>query len=66
MEDKLVKMGLAFIGIGCIGITNAYGKYMYSRGMVDADKFYKTVLDADSRLIHSLVEKLQKVEGSQK
>lgn len=66
MEDKLVKLGLMFIGVGCIGITSAYGKYMYSRGMKDADKFYKPVLDADSRLIHSLLEKLQKAEGSQK
>lgn len=66
MEDKLVKMGLAFIGIGCIGITNAYGKYMYNKGLIDADKFYKPVLDADSKLIHALVEKLHKAGESQK
>ena len=66
MDDKLVKMGLMFIGIGFIGITNAYGKYMYNRGLTEADKFYKPVLDADHKLIHALVEKLQKAEGSQK
>lgn len=66
MDEKLVKMGLMFIGIGCIGITNAYGKYMYSKGLADADKFYKPVLDADSKLIHTLVEKLQKAEESRK
>jgi hypothetical protein len=66
MEDKLVKMGLAFIAIGCIGITNAYGKYMYGKGLTDADKFYKPIMDADSKLIHALVEKLHNAEGSQK
>lgn len=66
MEDKLVKMGLAFIGIGCIGITNAYGKYMYNKGLADADKFYKPIMDSDSKLIHALVEKLHKAGESQK
>ena len=66
MEDKLVKTGLLFIGISCIGVANAYGKYMYNKGLTDADKFYKPVLDADNKLIHDLVEKLHKMEGSQK
>jgi hypothetical protein len=66
MEDKLVKMGLMFIGVGCIGVANAYGKYMYNKGLTDADKFYKPILDADSKLIHALVEKLHNAEGSQK
>ena len=66
MDEKLVKMGLAIIGIGCVGITNLYGKYMYSKGLNDADRFYKPILDADSKLIHALVEKLHKAEESQK
>ena len=66
MDDKLVKMGLTFIAIGCVGITSAYGKYMYNKGLTDGDKFYKSILDADSKLIHALVEKLQKAEESQK
>ena len=66
MEDKLVKMGLMFIGIGCMGITSAYGKYMYNKGLKDSDQFYKSILDADNKLIHDLVEKLHKTEGSQK
>ena len=66
MEDKLVKMGIAIIGIGCAYFTNAYGKYMYSKGLVDADAIYRPIMDADHKLIHALVEKLQKAEGSQK
>ena len=66
MEDKLVKLSIALIGIGGACITHAYGKYMYGKGLVDADAMYKPILDADNKLIHDLVEKLHKAEGSQK
>ena len=66
MEDKLVKVGIAIIGFGCACFTHAYGKYMYSKGLMDADELYRPMLDADNKLIHALAEKLHKVEGSQK
>ena len=66
MGDKLVKTGMVIIGIGVGCMARAYGKYMYSKGLVDADALYRPIMDADHKLIHALVEKLQKAEGSQK
>ena len=66
MEDKLVKLGMVIIGVGCVYFTHSYGKYMYSKGLVDADAIYRPIMDADHKLIHALIDKLQKAEGSQK
>ena len=66
MDDKMFKAGIALIGLGGVWLGNLYGKMMYAKGRVDADAMYKPILDADSKLIHTLVERLQKFEGSQK
>ena len=64
MTDKLVKTAMAIVGIGYV--AHVYGEHMYKKGLMDADELYKPMLKADHKLIHTLVEKLQKLEGSRK
>ena len=66
MGDKLIKAGVVIIGVGVGCMTRAYGKYMYAKGLLDADEIYRPILDTDHKLIHTLVEKLRKADGSQK
>ena len=64
MADKLVKTAMAIVGIGYV--INVYGEHMYKKGLMDADELYRPMLKADNKLIHALVEKLQKAGESQK
>lgn len=64
MDNKLVKVAMVIVGIGYM--TRVYGEHMYKKGLLDADAIYRPMLDTDHKLIHALVEKLQKAEGSQK
>lgn len=64
MTDKLVKTAMAIVGIGYV--AHVYGEHMYRKGLMDADELYRPMLNADNKLIHALVEKLHKAEGSQK
>jgi hypothetical protein len=64
MENKLVKVAMAIVGIGYV--TRVYGEHMYKKGLMDADTLYRPMLDTDHKLIHALVDKLQKAGESQK
>lgn len=64
MENKLVKVAMAIVGIGYV--ARVYGEHMYKKGLLDADAIYRPMLDTDHKLIHALIDKLQKAEGSQK
>ena len=64
MTDKVVKVAMAIVGIGYV--TRVYGEHMYKKGLMDADAIYRPMLNTDHELIHALVEKLHKAEGSQK
>lgn len=64
MENKLVKVAMTIVGIGYV--ARVYGEHMYKKGLIDADALYVPMLEADHKLIHDLINKLQKVEGSQK
>ena len=64
MENKLVKVAMVIVGIGYA--TRVFGEHMYKKGLMDADALYRPMLDSDHKLIHALIDKLQKVEGSQK
>lgn len=64
MDVKLVKVAMAIVGIGYV--TRVYGEHMYKKGLLDADTIYRPMLDTDHKLIHALIDKLQKAEGSQK
>ena len=64
MTDKLVKTAMVIVGIGYV--AHLYGEHMYNKGLMDADAIYRPMLDTDHKLIHALVEKLQKAGESQK
>lgn len=64
MENKLVKVAMAIVSIGYV--ARVYGEHMYKKGLLDADAIYRPMLDTDHKLIHALIDKLQKAEGSQK
>ena len=64
MKNKLVKTAMAIVGVGYL--AHVYGEHMYRKGLLDADALYGPMVRADNKLIHALIEKLQKAEGSQK
>ena len=64
MENKLVKTAMVIVGIGYV--AHLYGEHMYRKGLLDADALYRPIVNTDHKLIHALIEKLQKAEGSQK
>lgn len=64
MDDKMVKLGIAIMGLGGVWLGNLYGKVMYAKGFADADNFYKPILKADKEIIDVVLNKLKKQEGS--
>lgn len=55
-------LGGAVVALFGAAWVKVYGDYKYAKGLCDADKFYKPIIEAEHKVIKDLCERLKKKE----